>query len=391
MKAFAKLTKTAAAVLTALTIAAACVIPAFAAENRTSAVAEDCAVEFKSIDEVDAAIQAIYADNEEEILRMAMSLSILKVEPRYFAYYFGSCGPVSKAFQKVLADNHIYVEERKAKINTEVHAYNLLRVSFDGGDTVTSIIIDPTYKQTMRDYFQKSLNLTTDSQIDEAILAADLPKVNVFAFGKGEQYDAKINGYLEKLGMPRFDIEKTMGYYEPTAYPEYELQMTYNTFLTEEQIEKIHNAGKLNKPLDGDLFFNGENGENLPFHYSENGIYSCLVSGDAFSTTDDLTFTVCDDGGSAVFGASDENVLTGYYSYQFGLITGRKQQSLLQKGSALPVKINLRGTQNMLVRIDMRAGADNPIICLIPVETICTGGETRYSFQLDYNSLPHVV
>ena len=47
-------------------------------------------------------------------------------------------------------------------------------------------------------------------------------------------------------------------FYENREYPEYELQDTYDLYLTPEQIDKVHSSGKLNQPYEGDLILTAE-------------------------------------------------------------------------------------------------------------------------------------
>lgn len=361
-------------VLAALTCCSA-VSTAFAA-----APAEQAAVSFHSIDEVDEAIQRIFHDHYDELYEMASAGGKLsEVAPEYFTYYWGSCGPMSRAFQKVLADNGIYVEERKQNVNTEMHAYNLMRVSFDGGNTVTNLIIDPTYKQTMRTYFANSLGCSTDAEIDEAIKRAELPDVLVFEFGNRAMLDSKLNAVLSSHHLPHYDVTATINFYENRPYPETELQATYDQYLSPDQIAQVQRIGSLNKPYDEPLYLTGstDNGTvRYPMTYSDNGIYTCLIRRDDFGAAPETpweyvsytgSFTVNDAQGRVLYGAGGGGAdVTGYYCYNFN-IYANKPEVFLAKDSEEPFTIHC-DSEYMLVRIDMRAGIDAPVIVLLPVE-----------------------
>lgn len=355
------------------------------ATGQTAAAAGDTELAFHSIDEVDAAIQTIYHDNADTLYQMAQSLATLSVKPEYFTYYCGSCGPMSKSFQKVLADNGILVEVRKQNVNTEMHAYNLMRVSFDGGQTITNIIIDPTYKQTMRYYFQQQCGSSVDDDIDQAIAASGLPDVLVFEYGDTAALDAKLNGYLSAKGLPHFDVSETTNYYEPTAYPEYEIQGTYDTFLTDQQIDEIHHSGKLNKPFDTDLYLTSADGtQRYPMTYEDNGIYSCMISQSDFPQSQQNTFTIRDDSGNVLYGAGNMTDITGYYSYNYSYMS-RKTEAFLSADAKDPFNI-ICSNQDMMVHIDMRARLDAPLIVLMPL-TKHLHGALDYDNVIDSNDV----
>ena len=353
-------------VLAAVTACSSAVIGALAAQ--TESIAETT---FTCIEDVDAAVQKIFSDNKETIIAYARQLNDLNIDDAYYTYYCGSCGPTSKALQKVLADNGIYVEERKQNVNTEMHAYNLMRVSFDGGETVTNIVIDPTYKQTMRDYFRKLLSSDSAEEIDRAIESADLPDVNVFEFGDKAALDERINSCLDLQGLPHFDVTPTFGYYEPVAYPEYELQATYDTFLTPAQLAQIRDTGHLNKPFSSDLFLTSADGSlRYPMIYESNGIYTCLIQSKDFGGQYAKKFTVQDENGSVIYGGADGLDVSGYYSYHFSYCS-RKQQQFLSRCDT-PFTVSCCDPA-MLLRIDVRAGVDAPVINLLPVHVHLRG------------------
>ena len=386
-----KIFKTVISISLAAVLLCTAFIVVFAAKNAENAASggqteeksSDTGRSFSSIEDVDETIQKIFHDNYDTIYQMAITLNKLNVKPEYYTYYEGSCGPTSKAFQKVLADNDIYVEVRKQNVNTETHAYNLLRISFDGGQTVKNIIIDTTYRQTLRMYFQQQCGSSAADDIDHAIEASGLPAVMVFEFGDSEGLDKKINDILSAKGLPHYEVSPTTNFYESRPYPEYELQATYDVFMTDQQIAVVQQIGKLNKPYDTELYLKSTTSDlSYPLSYADNGIYNCYISQSDFPSSYEDTFYVCDQNGTALYGAGEIDYISGYYSYYFSYMS-RKEEAFLSTDTSKPFKLCC-GSNDMMVRIDMRAGLDAPVIVLCPLNKY-PHGDMNYDRRIDGN------
>lgn len=167
---------------------------------------ENSEASFHDLAELEAVIESLYNGNYPEIAQKIKEMrggSFAEMADEVLTLYYGSCGPTSIAFQKVLIDNHIYAETRMDSQMYPAHEYNLMRARFTDG-TVKFVLFDGAYRQFMRNYFKAKIAEdtgtqryeVTDSQVDEAILAANLPNVLIFDFSNKDEAVGKIKAAL---------------------------------------------------------------------------------------------------------------------------------------------------------------------------------------------------
>lgn len=363
--------------------------------NNPYAYVKNPSPDFNSQEEFEEALQKIFRANELEIVRMIKEQREQTVEDKYVTLY-SNCGPTSVAFQKVLADNGIYAEDRSAPYYTGGrggHEYNLIRINFgENKDKVYNIVADCTYRQFMRDYFKNVLaensnTQPTDNQIDKAMLNSQLPMVLVYEYGDFENLDLKINGLLSESGYTvTFSVEGNLkSRYERLTYPDQALQKNYSQYVTKSQVDKIKNSGFLNKPYETDLYINNsENKTNVAeLEYKENGIYQCVVSAENLGIKDneDFSFTITDKSGKTVYGAGENSeILTPFNNSHYSFMS-YKEQIFLNGSSTESIKSNMEMRDNVLIRIDVRAGVDKPLISMFTVN------ETRIYGDVDGDNI----
>lgn len=340
---------------------------------------------FESIEEIEATLNEIFTANEPEIVDMIKEQRMQSVDDKYVTLY-SNCGPTSVAFQKVLFDNGIYAEDRKAPYETSLygssgHEYNLIRINFGGDkDKVTNVVADCTYRQFMRTYFSNVLTERlgtnpTDSQIDEAMLDTKLPMVLVFEYGDYESLDAKINSLLRESGYTTpYSVNSSLkNNYELFAYPPQQFQKTYSKYLTNSQKEKIINSGLLNEPFETDLYIRNsqDSTKAVELEYKGNGVYQCVITTEnlGVANNEDFSFTIADENGNTVYGAAENSeMLTPYYSYSYNFMMC-KAQVFLNSNSVESIKANMYycNTNSVIIRIDVRAGVTSPLITMYEV------------------------
>lgn len=240
---------------------------------------------FHDLSELETTVEALYNENYPEIAQKIKEIrggSFAEMADEILTLYYGSCGPASIAFQKVLIDNNIYTETRMDSQMYPAHEYNLLRARLADG-TVKFVLIDGSYRQFMRDYFKKQLAEDTgkqpyeitDSEVDEAILATSLPNVLIFDFNDKQEAIGKIKAVLgEDIDASAYDwMDRS---YESQPYPEPALQEIHTRYLTDSDITRLNTGIPFDKPFESALYLRGswDNfSSRREIEYMGNGVY----------------------------------------------------------------------------------------------------------------------
>ena len=114
--------------------------------------------------------------------------------------------------------------------------------------------------------------------------------------------------------------------------------------------------------------------------YSENGIYTCLIKKSDFVDNSDK-FVITDSKGNLIYGTPvgcKDCEVSAYHPYQFSMFYNKKA-IFLSNNNSDSFKINC-SEDNMLVRIDMRAGINSPVIVLLPANKI-SGSNSVYTYS----------
>lgn len=234
----------------------------------------------------------------------------------------------------------------------------------------------------MRSYFETALEESsgfkpTANQIDEALLNSQLPTVLVFEFGDLESLDAKINSLLSESGYTtHFSVSQIMVNYEMFAYPDQALQKFTSKpeYLTISQKEKLRNNGLLNKPFETDLYVNNsaDNSNVAKFEYKSNGIYQTFLSIEdlGVANNEDFSFTIADENGNTVYGVEENTRTLDPFSMYDSTLISNKEQVFLNGSLTGSIKANMTYCNSVILRIDMRAGVNNPLISMFGVNTI---------------------
>lgn len=338
-----------------------------------------------TLDEARASIEQLYNENYPEIADKIREICGISPEERTdeaLTLYWGSCGPTSIAFQKVLMDNGIYAETRMDSQMYAKHEYNLLRTRLTDG-SVKLILIDGSYRQFMRDYFRqeimetsgKSSGEVTDGEIDAAILASGLPHILTFEFGNWQQAVQKIQSVLGEDVDP-LAYSWIVGSYESQPYPEPSLQTSYTRYLSQEELAALKAGLLYEKPFEGSLYIKGSwdsFSTRQRFSYKGNGVYEVTLQLDP--NTDAYTCTIeGEQPATPFYTAADQAVvypiLNAYYNH------GTVQSFLTDAiASGYTLLLGPSGNSHITVRIDTRAGIHSPQIRAVPASRIGLYGD----------------
>lgn len=355
----------------ALAIILACAMALTALATGSASAAGQEEPVFQSLAEVESTVEALYNSNYPEIAQKIREIKggiLPDVADEALTLYYGSCGGASIAFQKVLIDNHIYVESRMDAQMYASHEYNFFRTRLSNG-TVKLVLIDGAYRQFMRNYFKKQIARgsgrepyeVADSEVDEAILSAGLPNVLIFEFNNREEGMQKIKDALGE------DVDESAyswinDRYESQAYPEPALQSIHTRYLTDQDIERLNTGIPYDKPYSADLYIRGswDNFETRrALTYQGNAVYEINLFN--LNTSADGTYEVRIEGedGMRVYGSTDPDPVRPISKSLYNHYT--KQWFLTDdQGAAGDIKINPDGSDKMVLRLDIRAGMHAP-------------------------------
>lgn len=346
--------------------------------NTAFAYVEEKNPVFADIADLEKCVQKIFTANEEEIINLgkkSINVTELSGGSDKYATMHENCGPISNGLQKVLLDTGIICELRRSPYSDSTgsfgHVVLMIRANF-GGDTskVTNVIIDPTYRQFLRTDIQKACGFSTasDVQVDEAFENSAFPEILVYEYGNSTERKEKMMQYRVESGFETaFSVEDyymydTIGSF---SYPLQEFSGAKTSILTNAEYDLIRSYGTLDKPFEHDIFIDGSwTEENLKLAYKGNGIYECFVP--ATDITENGSFTVVDNNGTVIYGASSEyDELSISKSFNYTMYSN-KPVMYLNSTSSTALKLVYDGYAfGYYIRIDMRAGIESPSIVML--------------------------
>lgn len=356
-----------------------------------SAVSEDVSSEvvFHDLAELEAAIESLYNGNYPEIAQKIKEMrggSFAEMADEVLTLYYGSCGPTSIAFQKVLIDNNIYAETRMDSQMYSAHEYNLLRTRFEDG-TVKFVLFDGAYRQFMRDYFKTQIAQetgkqpyeVTDSEVDAAILATGLPNVLIFDFSNKDEAIGKIKAALgEDVDASAYDWIDNR--YESQPYPEPALQTIHTRYLTDADVARLETGISFDRPFESKLYLRGSwdnYGSRSEIKYMGNGVYQFdLMYPEAQGGNGTFTVRIEDESGAFVYGTTDTDAVYPTMKATYNHTT--KQWFLTDDpDSGADIPINTYGG-NVTLRLDTRAGVHSPHLRMLNLGEIGIYGDINY-------------
>lgn len=355
---------------------------------------ENSEASFHDLAELEAVIESLYNGNYPEIAQKIKEMrggSFAEMADEVLTLYYGSCGPTSIAFQKVLIDNHIYAETRMDSQMYPAHEYNLMRARFTDG-TVKFVLFDGAYRQFMRNYFKakiaedtgKQPYEVTDSQVDEAILAANLPNVLIFDFSNKDEAVGKIKAALgEAADASAYDwIERE---YESQAYPEPALQTIHTRYLTDADVQRLETGIPFGKPFESALYLRGS-WDNYTtrreFKYMGNGVYQLdLIYPGTEGSPGMFTVRIEDGNGGFIYGTTESDAIyptmktTYNHTTRQWFLTGSPDSS-----ADIPIDTN---GGSVTLRIDTRPGIDAPHFRMLHLGESGIYGDINYDRKID--------
>lgn len=349
---------------------------------------------FQDLAELEAVIESLYNGNYPEIAQKIKEMrggSFAEMADEALTLYYGSCGPTSIAFQKVLIDNQIYAETRMDSQMYPAHEYNLMRARFADG-TVKLVLFDGAYRQFMRDYFKAKIAEDTgkqpyevaDSEVDAAILATNLPNVLIFDFSNKDEAADKIKAVLgEDVGTSAYDwIARE---YESQAYPEPALQTIHTRYLTDAYVERLEAGIPFEKPFESALYLRGSwdnYTSRREIKYMGNGVYQLdLMYPGPEGNNGTFTVRIEDGSGEFVYGASEPGAI---YPTMKATYSHTTRQWFLSgsPGSSADILIETNGG-NVTLRIDTRAGVGAPHFRMLNLGESGIYGDINYDGIID--------
>lgn len=388
-----KTTKRIVSAVLALLLLAAVLPAAAAAQDK-----EPVEAVFHDLAELETTIEALYNGNYPEIAQKIREMrggTLAEMADEALTLYYGSCGPTSIAFQKVLIDHNIYAETRMDAQMYAGHEYNLLRARFADG-TVKFVLIDGSYRQFMRGYFQSQIAQdtgkqpyeVTDSEVDEAILATSLPNVLIFDFNDKEEAIGKIKNALgEDIDASAYDWMN--GSYESQLYPEPALQTIHTRYLTDTDITRLETGIPFDKPFESALYLRGSwdhYSSRREIKYMGNGVYQFdLMNPAAEGDTGAYTVRIEDENGAFVYGTTDTD--TVYPTSKNMYHHGTKQWFLTDDpSSSADIPVNTYGG-NVTLRIDTRAGVHTPHLRMLNLDKFGIYGDISFDGEIDLSDV----
>lgn len=348
---------------------------------------------FHDLSELETTVEALYNENYPEIAQKIKEIrggSFAEMADEILTLYYGSCGPASIAFQKVLIDNNIYTETRMDSQMYPAHEYNLLRARLADG-TVKFVLIDGSYRQFMRDYFKKQLAEDTgkqpyeitDSEVDEAILATSLPNVLIFDFNNKQEAIGKIKAVLgEDVDASAYDwMDRS---YESQSYPEPALQEIHTRYLTDSDITRLNTGIPFDKPFESALYLRGswDNfSSRREIEYMGNGVYQLdLMSPGAQGDSGAFHVRIEDGYGAVVYKTTETDPVSPTIKTMYNHST--KQWFLTDGEGSADIPIDTCGG-NVTLRIDTRAGVHAPHLRMLNLGEIGLYGDITYDRKID--------
>lgn len=321
---------------------------------------------FKDSDEVIKTVTDLFVNNQEKVYENVLKLYGIS-EDYIHAPLYSHCELYSKAFQRLLIDNGIYVQARTNATFSGYHycgshCYDMLIADLSDG-TKKFFVVDTTYRQFLRDYFRNKISAenVTDAEIDDAILKSGLPEVLIFELNDRDTAKKQIEEILNDTSSVATDFLATE--YETQSYPEPDLQLTSDSLLTSEDKLRLENGEAVNKPY-GDLFFSGSFDnwqQERQFLYVGNGVYEAYLS--LNSDVSDYKIEIKDSAHNTLFGINDALTVMCTSPLMYLMST---PQFFLNKSAPGDISINTNSCTDITIRIDSRAGTDNPLIRVLP-------------------------
>lgn len=326
---------------------------------------------FQNLTELENTIESLYNTNYPEIAQKIREIKgglLPGISDEALTLYYGSCGGASIAFQKVLIDHHIYVESRMDAQMYSSHEYNFFRTRLADG-TVKFVLIDGAYRQFMRDYFKKQIAQSSerepyevaDSEVDEAILATELPNVLIFEFSNKNEAIGKIKDALgDEVDESAYAWINDR--YESQLYPEPSLQSIHTRYLTDQDVARLHTGIPYDRPYSGELYIRGswdDFATRQAFTYQGNAVYEINLY--HLTTLADGVYDVRIEGedGALIYGSTDPEPVRPISKYSYNHYT--KQWFLTDdQSTAGHIKINTDGNDKIALRLDVRAGIHAP-------------------------------
>ncbi|HIQ80743.1 MAG TPA: dockerin type I repeat-containing protein [Candidatus Scatavimonas merdigallinarum] len=350
-----------------------------------------------TLDRAQASIEQLYNENYPEIadkIREIRGILPEECTDEALTLYWGSCGPTSIAFQKVLMDNGIYAETRIDSQMYAKHEYNLLRTRLTDG-SVKLVLIDGSYRQFMRSYFLQEIMQTsgkpssevTDDEINAAILASGLPNILTFEFGNWQQAIQKIQSVLgedvDPLAYNWIDSS-----YESQPYPEPSLQTSYTRYLSQEELAALKAGLLYEKPFEESLYIKGSwdsFATRQRFSYKGNGVYE--VNLQLNPNADAYTCTIeGEQPGTPFYAAASQAVvyptLNTYYNH--GTVQSFLTDAMISGHTLL---LGAGGNSHITVRIDTRAGIHSPQIRTVPAFRVGLYGDMDGNNVIDLQDI----
>lgn len=345
--------------------------------NTAFAYVEEKNPVFADIADLENCVQKIFTANEERIVSLAkqsINVTDLAGGSDQYATMYANCGPISNGLQKVLFDTGIICELRRTPYydNSGMfgHIVLMIRANF-AGDTskVTNVIIDPTYRQFLRNDMRKACGASDQdgAEVNEAFENSAFPDVFVYEYGNSAERKEKMTRYRVESGFETaFSVEElylhdTIGSF---SYPLQEFIAAKNSILTNAEYDLIRNYGTLDKPYEHDIFIDGSwTEENIKLTYRKNGIYECFIP--AADITENGSITVVDHNGTVIYGASSEyDELSFSKSFDYMMFTNKPVMYLNSTSSTALKLVHNSYAFGYYIRIDMRTGIEAPSIVM---------------------------
>lgn len=370
-----------------ITLSLSVTFSAKSTDETDSAYAENNSQTFTDIEAVRKKIKEIYNPDDqnkndfEYFQSLAASLRDSINNDIYFTYK-ENCGPCSTAFQKILYDNGITVENQISNLSRD-HVFNLLRTSYTSSPNVeTDIVIDTTYKQFITGAYT-SAGYTFDD------MAKELPNVLIYEYGNYEQLCEQLSGLTK-----RFDQTKAASLcknvYDSHYCFEYlpnDLQYlnSYNDAIefSSQFIEDLRTTtAKFSVKLDNTPVLNSTTSDlQKEFVYDANGVYRCYLEQSEI-TEFAKGFTINDQNNEPIYGASTSGEVLGAVVKSY--MTTANYLRKLDKYSIEPMTINTNQLYgNAVLSIDLGSGIDTPTVYIIPISRTFYYGDVNTDGNVD--------
>ena len=348
---------------------------------------------FTDIEDVRRTINEIYDENYDEFTSLVGAFKNTDLEGDKYFTYVENCGPCSTAFQKILYDNGIIVENQRPT-TTYGHVYNMLRTSYvSSPDIETDIVIDTTYKQFLTGVY----NINGYTYDD---MASELPKVLIYEYGNIEQLRSQLSALYDRFGVETADktVDSVLqaNYYfkyqisdfQHIDYPGY----THSVYSSEFIEDLRSNNGKLSVKLEDTLIINSTTSElKKEFLYDMNGVYRCYLTNQEFKEIA-LGFNIVNQNSELMYGAN-ENTNTLYLPTNLtGVSYGTEYIQLINSKGKDDIRISVNSTMfsDVFICIDFGSGLDTPSIYTIPVAFKYSYGDVNMDGTVNINDVTYL-